>query len=107
MADTEVVKVADTEVVTVARKYYLLFGTFAIALLFAGCSFSNLSSDTDRDGVANFEDVCKATPAGAQVDKQGCALDSDFDGVIDLYDKCSGTTASELVNQDGCTKATL
>jgi hypothetical protein len=85
------------------RKYYLLFGSIALALLFTGCSFSALSGDSDRDGVANFKDICKATPVGAQVDKQGCALDSDFDGVINLYDKCPGTTASELVNPQGCT----
>ncbi len=66
-----------------------------------------MTSDTDKDGVANFKDVCKATPIGAQVNKQGCALDSDFDGVIDLYDKCPNTTASELVDKYGCTKKVL
>lgn len=101
------VKAADTEAVKVIKRYYLLFGGFALVLLFTGCSFSNMTSDTDKDGVANFKDVCKATPIGAQVNKQGCALDSDFDGVIDLYDKCPNTTASELVDKYGCTKKVL
>ncbi|NOX15941.1 MAG: hypothetical protein GXP61_07955 [Epsilonproteobacteria bacterium] len=103
----------DTEVVVkvvaakMTKRYYLLFGGFALALLFTGCSFTNLSGDTDRDGVANYKDICKATPAGAKVDAQGCALDTDFDGVIDLYDKCPGTTASQLVNKYGCTQKVL
>jgi len=82
-------------------KIVLLIATI---FLFSGCAISSLGAqDGDKDGVADFKDVCKHTPIGAQVDKHGCALDSDFDGVIDLYDKCPNTTASELVNPQGCT----
>lgn len=69
-----------------------------------GCSTDSLFlSDTDKDGVVDYKDMCKFTPNGAQVNKFGCALDQDFDGVIDLYDICPDTTASELVDKNGCT----
>jgi len=78
--------------------------TISAIFFFSGCVASSLATqDSDRDGVPNYKDVCKYTPIGAEVNKQGCALDSDFDGVIDLYDKCPNTTASELVNKYGCT----
>ena len=82
-------------------KYFLFFAITAIA--FSGCTLPGSPSDTDRDGIADFRDVCKVTPAGATVDRHGCAIDEDFDGVIDLYDKCPNTSASQLVDQTGCT----
>ena len=72
--------------------------------LFSGCTVTNQPlHDADKDGVADYRDVCKVTPYGAKVNKYGCALDEDFDGVVDMYDKCPGTKASELVDETGCT----
>ncbi len=79
------------------------FLPLAALLFITGCSFSNPTiSDNDRDGVADYKDICKSTPSGSKVDKYGCALDQDFDGIIDLYDKCPNTTASQLVDKNGC-----
>lgn len=44
--------------------------------------------DTDGDGVTDANDKCPETPAGVQVDKNGCPLDSDKDGVADFQDEC-------------------
>ncbi len=61
-------------------------------------------TDSDRDGIVDKQDVCKMTPAGAEVDCFGCALDSDMDGVINLYDRCADTPFSDFVEEDGCSK---
>jgi len=58
--------------------------------------------DTDKDGVPDYKDKCPNTPAGAKVDKNGCAIDSDKDGVIDLYDMCPNTPFGVKVNEKGC-----
>jgi OOP family OmpA-OmpF porin len=58
--------------------------------------------DSDGDGVANRQDQCPNTPAGAKVDAKGCPLDSDGDGVFDGLDKCPDTPAGVKVNADGC-----
>ncbi len=47
--------------------------------------------DDDNDGVPDTSDNCPATPTGATVDTNGCALsqlDSDADGVTDDLDNC-------------------
>jgi outer membrane protein OmpA-like peptidoglycan-associated protein len=44
--------------------------------------------DTDADGVTDANDKCPETPAGVQVDKNGCPLDTDKDGVADYQDEC-------------------
>jgi len=93
-------------VASMTKIQYLTLGTI-LAVTLSGCAISNMSSDTDRDGVADFRDVCKVTPLGAKVDQHGCALDKDFDGVIDLYDQCQNTTASQLVDKTGCEKGKL
>ncbi|MCD6061194.1 MAG: OmpA family protein, partial [Moraxellaceae bacterium] len=43
-----------------------------------------------------------ATPAGVQVDAQGCPLDGDKDGVADYQDKCPDTKAGAAVDGTGC-----
>lgn len=58
--------------------------------------------DTDRDGVADANDRCPNTPAGAQVDAYGCELDSDGDGVVDRLDECPGTPPNTPVDRKGC-----
>jgi OOP family OmpA-OmpF porin len=58
--------------------------------------------DADGDGVVDSKDKCPGTPAGAQVDMNGCALDSDGDGVPNYKDKCPGTRAGARVDMNGC-----
>jgi 1A family penicillin-binding protein len=66
------------------------------------------NKDTDGDGVKDDKDKCPATPAGSEVDKDGCPvvdeepLDSDGDGVTDDKDKCPNTPINTQVNQQGC-----
>ncbi|MDF2447390.1 MAG: hypothetical protein K0S46_2626 [Moraxellaceae bacterium] len=58
--------------------------------------------DSDGDGVADAQDKCPNTPAGAAVDATGCPLDSDKDGVADFADKCPDTKAGAAVSATGC-----
>ena len=48
-------------------------------------------ADTDGDGVADKEDQCVPTPAGAKVDAKGCEPDADEDGVPDRTDLSANT----------------
>ncbi|NNM50676.1 MAG: OmpA family protein [Pseudomonadales bacterium] len=59
-------------------------------------------ADDDHDGVPNDQDKCPNTPAGVQVDAQGCPLDSDHDGVPDYLDKCPNTKPGAAVDAQGC-----
>ena len=63
-------------------------------------------SDSDRDGVADAQDACPATPGGTMVDAKGCTMtgvvDSDGDGVLDSVDACPGTTVGMVVDATGC-----
>ena len=43
--------------------------------------------DTDKDGIADVNDLCPNNPQGVKVDGKGCPLDSDADGVPDYLDK--------------------
>lgn len=61
-------------------------------------------ADTDGDGVPDGQDKCPNTPAGVQVNQDGCPLDSDKDGVPDYLDKCPGTGANIVVDTTGCPK---
>lgn len=56
----------------------------------------------DQDGVAVARDLCPHTPAGAKVDKVGCALDADRDGVPDGIDRCPATEEETPVDTLGC-----
>lgn len=61
-------------------------------------------SDSDNDGVIDSQDRCPDTPAGENVDMNGCTivLDDDRDGVSNENDKCPGTSAGAKVDDDGC-----
>lgn len=59
-------------------------------------------ADDDGDGVANGDDQCPNTPAGAKVYKTGCEVDSDFDKVVDSQDACPNTTSGVAVDARGC-----
>jgi len=63
--------------------------------------------DSDGDGVADYKDNCPGTPAGVNVDADGCPLDSDGDGVADYKDKCPGTPAGVNVDANGCPASVL
>jgi len=60
--------------------------------------------DADGDGVPDKTDQCPNTPAGTQVDANGCpvVVDADGDGVLDNVDKCLGTPAGVTVDSTGC-----
>jgi outer membrane protein OmpA-like peptidoglycan-associated protein len=60
--------------------------------------------DSDNDGILDNKDRCPDTPAGAQVDGQGCSGDSDTDGVPDGVDRCTGTPLGATVDAKGCTR---
>ncbi|MGV3538857.1 MAG: OmpA family protein [Rufibacter sp.] len=65
----------------------------------AGTRATRGCPDADGDGVADKNDQCPGTPAGTQVDANGCpvVLDKDGDGVNDDVDRCPdvpGTAAN-------------
>ncbi|MGH8491997.1 MAG: OmpA family protein [Moraxellaceae bacterium] len=60
--------------------------------------------DSDGDGVADINDKCSDSPAGVQVDADGCPLDGDMDGVPDYRDQCPATAAGVVVDEKGCDK---
>ena len=64
-----------------------------------------VAADADKDGVADGQDACSNTPAGATVDMQGCQVyrDTDNDGVIDPRDACPATIAGSNIDGRGCT----
>lgn len=59
-------------------------------------------ADSDGDGVPDDRDRCPRTPAGVEVDMNGCPLDSDGDGVPDYKDRCANTPAGVKVDANGC-----
>jgi cephalosporin-C deacetylase-like acetyl esterase len=74
----------------------------ALDLRARGCAV-----DEDNDGVASAEDRCPGTPAGADVDANGCSAaqalaDDDGDGVTNPNDACPVTPAGEMVDASGC-----
>jgi OOP family OmpA-OmpF porin len=66
------------------------------------CGDMTAEPDSDGDGVPDSRDKCPGTPAGVEVDEDGCPLDSDGDGVPDYRDKCPGTPAGAKVDANGC-----
>lgn len=64
--------------------------------------------DADGDGVTDDKDKCPDTPAGSDVDADGCVVvteepvDADGDGVTDDKDKCPGTLPGIPVDTRGC-----
>jgi len=57
--------------------------------------------DRDGDGVLDLNDKCAATPAGIEVDKNGCPIDQDEDGIADYRDVNTNTLKGEIVTTDG------
>ena len=68
--------------------------------------FEVVETDSDGDGVADPDDQCPDTPAGATVDSTGCveatSTDSDGDGVADEDDQCPDTPVGATVDATGC-----
>ncbi|MFW5819191.1 MAG: OmpA family protein [Desulfovermiculus sp.] len=64
--------------------------------------FYSTAKDSDGDGVYDEDDKCPDTPAGVEVDEDGCPVDSDGDGVPDYLDKCPDTEAGVEVDDEGC-----
>jgi len=60
--------------------------------------------DDDRDGIENSQDKCPTTPAGKEVNYDGCCLDldDDKDGVLNSKDQCPTTPAGNQVDANGC-----
>jgi OOP family OmpA-OmpF porin len=58
------------------------------------------AKDTDGDGVPDRRDDCPDTPAGVQVDKNGCPVDTDGDGVADYLDRCPNEAGVQALQ--GC-----
>ena len=61
--------------------------------------------DDDNDGVANYKDKCPTSPEGAIVNEDGCEVDTDGDGVVDSLDKCPNTVSGVEVDKNGCAKS--
>lgn len=51
------------------------------------CDLNDPEADCDNDGVLNGDDMCPGTPAGVQVNAEGCT-DTDGDGIADSEDPC-------------------
>lgn len=60
-------------------------------------------TDTDGDGVSDFEDECANSPKGKPVDSKGCPLDDDKDGVPNYMDREPNTKKGALVDHYGVT----
>jgi len=66
--------------------------------------------DADRDKVKDDVDLCPNTPAGANVDGNGCScnqLDDDGDDVDNCLDQCAATPANEVADMSGCSCSQL
>jgi hypothetical protein len=57
-------------------------------------------SDTDGDGVLDFDDRCQNTPKGVKIDSRGCPIDTDEDGIPDYLD-LEPNVKAKYVNQNG------
>ena len=60
--------------------------------------------DTDTDKVPDDRDQCPNTPAGVQVDRNGCELDEDNDGIPNSRDQCPRTPKGLRVDGTGCVR---
>tara|TARA_B100001142_G_scaffold330040_1_gene395805 strand:- start:1881 stop:3875 length:1995 start_codon:yes stop_codon:yes gene_type:complete len=69
---------------------------------YADVDFSKLElEDEDGDLVRDMDDYCPKTPAGVQVDKNGCPLDDDKDGIANYLDKQKDTPVGSVVDENG------
>ncbi|NLW03820.1 MAG: OmpA family protein [Pseudomonadaceae bacterium] len=99
--------VEDSEIDTVTTLgLHFLFGTKATPVTkpapVEAAPLVIVAVDTDNDGVVDANDRCPNTPAGVQVDAQGCALDDDQDGVPNYLDACPDSAAGAKVDAKGC-----
>jgi adhesin transport system outer membrane protein len=76
--------------------------SYEITKVSDSCCNKAKSIDSDDDRVPDTIDRCPDTPAGVNVDGQGCPLDSDADGVPDYRDKCPDTLSGVVVGANGC-----
>ncbi len=83
---------------TTGYKLYRTIGCPARELLGTPCQVPT-PVDSDGDGVVDEKDKCPNTPAGRQVNADGCELDSDGDGIVDGADACPQVYAKTA---DGC-----
>ena len=62
-------------------------------------------ADEDGDGVDDEDDACAGTPAGENVDANGCSesqKDDDNDGVFNNLDACPSTNEGVEIDENGC-----
>ena len=59
------------------------------------------NEDEDKDGVIDTQDHCHHTPAGVEVDANGCPMDSDGDGVPNYMDEEPESKSGVLVDEKG------
>lgn len=64
----------------------------------------HLPADTDGDAVFDDFDNCPDSPAGAEVDENGCSVlvDDDQDGITNAEDACPDTSFGAKVDERGC-----
>ena len=77
---------------------------FDIFSKFKNLIFKDIT-DTDSDGIIDFEDNCPDTPEGETVDENGCSdsqKDTDSDGITDDIDQCPDTPTGETADENGC-----
>jgi len=58
-------------------------------------------TDSDGDGVNDFDDQCAKTAEGIEVDERGCPLDTDRDLIEDFRDKEELTSIDKIANLEG------
>lgn len=70
----------------------------------AAPAIAPVDGDDDNDGVLNSKDRCPNTPAGTEVDSEGCKVDGDDDkdGVLNSKDRCPNTPYGTEVDSSGC-----
>jgi len=63
-----------------------------------------VDGDDDKDGVLNSKDKCPNTPAGKEVNAEGCFIDGDDDndGILNSADACAATAVGVTVDANGC-----
>ena len=59
------------------------------------------AEDEDGDLILDTDDYCPQTPVGVKVDKNGCPLDDDKDGIPNYLDRQKDTPAGSIVDEDG------
>jgi hypothetical protein len=76
--------------------------SLGLTVLAGGRGRATGATDQDHDGVADVDDRCRNTPAGALVSSRGCPSDFDGDGVFDGLDRCPQTPRGTPVDAVGC-----